>query len=107
MVATWVACSTLFSANWTTAFIYTGRIGAAFTPTYSGSDPSNTGRSAGRPDALCDGNNFGDTPGRGWDPSCFAIPPAGIGRYGTAARGVLFGPADWGANLQPFSSDSI
>ena len=88
--------------NWTTAFIYTGRIGAAFTPTYSGSDPSNTGRSAGRPDALCDGNNFGDTPGRGWDPSCFAIPPAGIGRYGTAARGVLFGPADWGANLNLF-----
>ena len=88
--------------NWTAAFRYGGRIGSAFTPTYSGSDPSGTGRSSGRPDALCDGNNFGPTPGRGWNPACFAIPPAGIGRYGTASRGILFGPADWNADLNLF-----
>ena len=67
----------LFLGDWTTAFIFQGRSGvyAAFTPSYSGSDPSNTGRSSGRPDALCNGNNFGPTPGQGWNPACFAVPP--------------------------------
>ncbi len=94
--------ASLFLGDWTTAFIFQGRKGAAFTPSYSGSDPSNTGRSSGRPDALCNGNNFGPTPGQGWDPSCFAVPPAGIGRYGTASRGTLRSPANWGSDLNIF-----
>ena len=88
--------------NWSTAFINRGRVGSAATAIYSGSDPSGTGRSGGRPDALCDGNNFGPTPGQGWDRSCFAIPEAGIGRYGSASRGSLFGSTDWGADLNLF-----
>ena len=91
-----------FLGDWTAAINYNGRRGAAFEPRYSGSDPSGTGRSSGRPDHLCDANGFGPTPGRGWDPSCFAIPPAGIGRYGSAARGVLFGPASWNMDLNVF-----
>ena len=94
--------ASLFLGDWTTAFIFQGRKGAAFTPSYSGSDPSNTGRSSGRPDALCNGNNFGPTPGQGWNPSCFAVPPAGIGRYGTASRGTLRSPANWGSDLNIF-----
>jgi hypothetical protein len=88
--------------NWSAAFINRGRVGSAATAIYSGSDPSGTGRSGGRPDALCDGNNFGPTPGQGWDRSCFAIPEAGIGRYGSASRGSLFGSTDWGADLNLF-----
>ena len=94
--------ASLFLGDWTTAFLFQGRKGAAFTPSYSGSDPSNTGRSSGRPDALCNGNNFGPTPGQGWNPSCFAVPPAGIGRYGTASRGTLRSPANWGSDLNIF-----
>ena len=88
--------------GWTTAFIFRGRAGAASTAIYSGSDPSGTGRSSGRPDALCDGNNYGPTPGLGWNPACFVIPEDGIGRYGSASRGSLFGATDWGATLNLF-----
>ena len=93
--------NTLFG-GWSTAFIYRGRVGSAATAIYSGSDPSGTGRSGGRPDALCDGNNFGPTPGQGWNRDCFIIPEAGIGRYGSASRGSLFGSTDWGADLNLF-----
>ena len=88
--------------NWTTAFIYRGRVGSAATAIYSGSDPSGTGRSAGRPDALCDANGFGPTPGQGWNRDCFIIPEARIGRYGSASRGSLFGATSWGADLNLF-----
>lgn len=88
--------------DWTAAFKFTGGQGTAFTPSYSGSDPSNTGRSSGRPDQLCNPNGFGETPGIGWNKSCFAIPPAGIGRYGNASRGMLIAPRDWGTELNVF-----
>ena len=88
--------------NWAAAFNFRGGSGTAFTPSYSGSDPSNTGRSSGRPDQLCNPNGFGETPGRGWNPSCFAIPEAGIGRYGNASRGMLIAPRDWGTDLNLF-----
>ena len=88
--------------NWSTAFIYRGRVGSAATAIYSGSDPSGTGRSGGRPDALCDANGFGPTPGQGWNRACFVIPQAGIGRYGSASRGSLFGATSWGADLNLF-----
>lgn len=88
--------------NWAGAFNFRGGSGTAFTPSYSGSDPSNTGRSSGRPDQLCNPNGFGETPGRGWNPSCFAIPEAGIGRYGNASRGMLIAPRDWGTDLNLF-----
>ena len=93
--------NTLFG-GWSTAFIYRGRVGSAATAIYSGSDPSGTGRAGGRPDALCDANNFGPTPGQGWNPACFVIPEAGIGRYGSASRGSLFGATNWGADLNLF-----
>ena len=88
--------------NWTVAFVYNGSTRAHFTPTYSGSDPSNTGRSSGRPDMSCDANGFGNTPGRLWNPACFSVPTAGIGRYGNTTRGVLWGPAYWNTDLNLF-----
>ena len=90
--------------NWTTAFLMSGSSGARFTPTYSGSDPSNTGRSSGRPDQLCNGNGFGDAPGQVWNRACFAVPPNGVGRYGTASRGSLSGPLSWFTNMNLFKT---
>jgi hypothetical protein len=81
--------------NWTTAFVLNGWNRQHFTPTYSGTDPSNTGRDSGRPDQSCDANGFGDTPGQLWNPACFSVPPHGIGRYGTGTRGGLSGPLRW------------
>jgi hypothetical protein len=88
--------------NWTAAFTFTGGAGTAFTPSYSGSDPSNTGRSSGRPDQLCDPNGAGSTPGVGWNASCLAVPTAGIGRYGNASRGMLIAPRDWSTEFNVF-----
>jgi hypothetical protein len=88
--------------NWTVAFINNGSAHARFTPTYSGSDPSNTGRTSGRPDQTCDPNGFGSTPGRLWNRACFAVPQAGIGRFGTATRGVLWAPTTWTTALNVF-----
>lgn len=93
--------------NWTVAFIYNGSTHARFTPTYSGPDPSNTGRTSGRPDQTCDPNGFGSTPGRLWNPACFAVPQAGIGRFGTATRGVLWAPAAWTTALNVFKRWSL
>jgi hypothetical protein len=88
--------------NWTTAFIYSGSTHTRYSPSYSGSDPSNTGRTSGRPDQSCDPNGFGNTPGRLWNAACFSIPPAGIGRFGTAPRGVLWAPAYWSTDFNVF-----
>jgi hypothetical protein len=66
--------------------------GEWFTPTFAGSDPSNTGRSGGRPDRIGDGNLPGGqrTIEHWFDPTAFAIPPNG--RYGTAGRNIIEGP---------------
>jgi hypothetical protein len=93
--------------NWTVAFITSLATHAHYTPTYSGSDPSNTGVTSGRPDISCDANGFGDTPGRLWNPACFSIPPAGIGRFGTATRGVLWAPASWNSDFNVFKRWSL
>jgi len=93
--------------GWTTAFIYSGSTHARFTPTYSGSDPSNTGRTSGRPDMTCDPNGFGSTPGRLWNPACFSVPRAGIGRFGSAQRGILWGPTDWNTDFNVFKRWSL
>jgi hypothetical protein len=88
--------------NWTTAVLFEGRNRQHYTPSYSGADPSNTGRYWGRPDQSCDPNGFGDTPGQLWNPACFSVPPNGIGRYGTATRGGLWGPRIWDSILNLF-----
>jgi len=71
------------------AYFQSGRF---FSPSFSGSDPSNTNTFGGRPDRICDGNL---PPGersidRWFDASCFVVPPAG--RFGNSAANVLEGP---------------
>jgi hypothetical protein len=65
-----------------------------FTPAFSGSDPSNTNTVGGRPDRTCNGSLPAGqrTISRWFDASCFAVPPAGSGRYGNAGTNFLEGP---------------
>ncbi len=66
--------------------------GAFFSPSFSGSDPSNTNTVGGLPDRVCNGNvDPGKRAlGRWFDPTCFAVPPAG--RFGNSGVNVLEGP---------------
>ena len=66
--------------------------GQFFSPSFSGSDPSNTNTSGGLPDRICNGNLPADqrTVSRWFDASCFVVPPAG--RLGNSGANVLEGP---------------
>jgi hypothetical protein len=74
--------------------------GHYFTPTFAGSDPSNTNTSGGRPDRVCNGNlPSGQRDVNRWfDPSCFKVPAAG--NFGNSGANVLEGP---GYNMQNVS----
>jgi hypothetical protein len=65
-----------------------------FTPSFSGTDPSNTNSFGGRPDRICNGNLPADQREiyRWFDASCFAVPPTNSGRYGNAGTNFLEGP---------------
>jgi hypothetical protein len=66
--------------------------GQFFTPSFSGSDPSNTNTSGGRPDRIRNGNlpSGERTLERWFDATAFAVPATG--RFGNAAQYVLEGP---------------
>ncbi|HWQ56960.1 MAG TPA: carboxypeptidase regulatory-like domain-containing protein [Bryobacteraceae bacterium] len=66
--------------------------GPFFSPSFSGSDPSNTNTSGGLPDRIKNGNlPAGErTIDRWFDASAFAVPAAG--RYGNSGAFVLEGP---------------
>jgi hypothetical protein len=73
--------------------------GLHFTPSFSGSDPSNTNTFGGRPDRIGDGNLPAQerSLGRWFDVSAFAVPPAG--RFGNSGYAVLEGPGFNGQSL--------
>jgi hypothetical protein len=86
----------LVVGGWELSTIAMMQTGPYMTPTMSrGSDRSNTnvvGRAVNvRPDGIRDGNLA--TPGSIWDIGAFAVPAAGVGRFGTAGVGTLVGPA--------------
>ncbi|MFN7922120.1 MAG: carboxypeptidase regulatory-like domain-containing protein [Bryobacteraceae bacterium] len=66
--------------------------GQFFSPSFTGSDPSNTNTVGGRPDRVCDGNLPPEqrSLGHWFDTSCFVRPPAG--RFGNAGANTLEGP---------------
>jgi hypothetical protein len=78
--------------GWETLWTFTVRSGRWFTPSFTGSDPSNTNTLTGRPDRLADGNLENPTLERWFDASAFAPPPANAGRFGNSGRNVLAGP---------------
>ncbi|MPY89446.1 MAG: hypothetical protein GEU99_16155 [Luteitalea sp.] len=65
--------------------------GTFFTPSFSGSDPSNTGTFGGIPDRIGSGNLPADQrePTRWFNPDDFAVPPNG--RFGNAGVNILEG----------------
>lgn len=74
--------------------------GKYFSPSFAGSDPSNTNSFGGRPDRLCNGNL---PPGQRsithwFDASCFAVPKPG--NFGNSGNNILEGP---GYNMQHIS----
>jgi Carboxypeptidase regulatory-like domain len=82
-------------ADWVTIM----ETGQFFTPSFSGSDPSNTNTSGGRPDRVGAGNlPSGQRTLEHWfDATAFAVPTAG--HYGNAAPFMLEGPGLYVHNL--------
>ncbi len=74
--------------------------GHYFSPSFSGSDPSNTNTLGGLPDRICNGNlpSSQRSVNHWFDTSCFAPPPPG--RFGNSGAFVLEGP---GYNMQNVS----
>jgi hypothetical protein len=87
--------------GWQLGWISYFQSGQYFTPSFSGSDPSNTNSVGGLPDRIRDGNLApGERqPNRWFDPSAFAPPPPG--RFGNSGVNILEGP---GMNLHHLSA---
>ncbi len=75
--------------GWRVNWITTIQSGQYFSPTYSGSDPSNTNIFGGFPDRTCNGNlsRGKRTPQKWFDASCFAVPQPG--HFGNSGANVL------------------
>jgi hypothetical protein len=83
--------------GWEISGIVALESGRYITPLWRGPDPTGTAFTSGRnrplvtirPDHLRDANLGNPTPDRWFDPTAFAAPA--IGRFGSAAKGVIFG----------------
>ncbi len=78
--------------GWETIWTFFVETGRWFSPTFTGSDPSNTNTIGGRPDRLASGALSNPTIARWFDPTAFAVPPANAGRFGNSGRNILEGP---------------
>jgi hypothetical protein len=78
--------------GWRVVWVAYFQTGQYFSPSFSGSDPSNTNTFGGFPDRVCDGNlATGDRKVDHWfDTTCFVEPSAG--RFGNSGANVLEGP---------------
>jgi len=78
--------------GWQLTTFYSGQTGLFFSPTFSGSDPSNTQAFGPTPDRIGNGNlpSGQRTIDRWFDASAFAVPPNG--RFGNSGRAILVGP---------------
>lgn len=93
--------------GWQISATYIARTGEYLTPTFSGSDPSNTNTIGGTADRIGDGNlpTGQRSIDRWFDASAFAVPPNG--RFGNAGRGVIVGPGRHAANLGLFKQFTV
>lgn len=82
----------MLAGGWLVSFQSLFQTGMFFTPSYSGSDPSNTNTVGGQPDRLSNGNLTPDnrTITRWFDTTAFSAPPAG--RFGNSGVNILEGP---------------
>jgi hypothetical protein len=90
--------------GWQLTSVYIAQTGQYLTPSFSGSDPSNSNRFGGRPDRIGDGNLPASqrTVKRWFDASAFDEPPANAGRFGNSGRGIIVGPGHQQLNLGLF-----
>ena len=77
--------------GWQLGWIAYQQSGQYYTPTFSGSDPSNTNSLGGIPDRIGRGKLDSIGPNRMFDASAFAVPPQG--RFGNSGVNILEGPA--------------
>lgn len=93
--------------GWQLSGSYIAQTGEYLTPSFTGSDPSNTQTVGGIPDRIGDGNLPSDqrTIDRWFDASAFAVPPNG--RFGNSGRGILIGPGRQIASAALFKSFPI
>ncbi|PYV08764.1 MAG: hypothetical protein DMG07_24855 [Acidobacteria bacterium] len=96
-----------FLGGWTVSTNTAAYTGVWYTPIFTGRDISNTNVTSGRPDRLCDGNFDGQNLDRWFDTSCFALPAAGVGRFGNAGRAIIQSPGFAGVNLGLFKYFSL
>src|SRR5205807_2153841 len=78
--------------GWMLYYLAFFQTGSWFTPSYSGSDRSNTNTVGGIPDRIADGNlpTSQRSISHWFDPSAFAPPPPG--RFGNSGVNILEGP---------------
>jgi hypothetical protein len=90
----WLGVPGQIVGGWQIAGVTLLQTGQRFTPTFSGSDPSNTNTLGGRPDRIRNGNlpKKERTLDRWFDTGAFVVPPANAGRFGNAGIGILEGP---------------
>jgi hypothetical protein len=87
--------------GWQLGWVSYFQSGQYFSPSYAGSDPSNTSTVGGLPDRIADGNLPAEqrTRDRWFDASAFVPPPPG--RFGNSGVNILEGP---GLNLHHLSA---
>ena len=78
--------------GWQISGTFLAQTGQFLSPTFSGSDPSNTNTIGGWPDRIGDGNlPVGQRSiGRWFETTAFAVPPNG--RFGNSGTGIIEGP---------------
>ena len=78
--------------GWNLSWISTLESGHFFSPSYSGSDASNTNTSGGLPNRICDGNlpSSQRSIGHWFNASCFTAPTPGT--FGNSGVNILVGP---------------
>ncbi len=78
-------------AGWQLNALINLSTGHFLNPVYSGGDPANIGVTGGRPDVVKE-VTYPETLNQWFDRTAFAVPPAGSGRFGNAARNSVVGP---------------
>ncbi len=99
------AASTILG-GWQLSGSFIAQTGEFITPSFAGSDPSNTQTVGGIPDRIRNGNlpSGERSIDRWFDAGAFAAPPVNSGRFGNSGRGILVGPGRQIASAALFKS---
>ena len=92
--------------GWQLTAVYTAQTGEYLTPTFSGTDPSNTNTIGGIPDRIRNGNlPASERNINHWfDASAFVAPPVNSGRFGNSGKDIIVGPGRQVLNAGLFKS---